>query len=152
MTVQQIMTRHVITVKMDDSLLEVKELFNKHKFHHLMVTDSGRLVGVVSDRDLLKNISPFIDGLSERPADAATLRRRVHQMMTRTPVSIRPETLVSDAAALMIEHSVTCLPVINAHSRLVGIITCRDLLRTIVSSAATGALVSSLNPPTVRHP
>ena len=139
MTVQQIMTRQVITVRMDDSLHEVRELFNQHKFHHLMVVDSGRLVGVVSDRDLLKNISPFVDGLSERVADAATLRRRVHQMMSRTPVSIRPEALVSDAAALMIEHSVTCLPVINTQNRLVGIVTGRDLLRTIVSSAATSA-------------
>ncbi len=146
MTVEQIMTKEIITVEMDDGLFAVRELFNRHKFHHLLVTDGGRLVGVVSDRDLLKNISPFIDRISERAADAATLQRRVHQIMTRTPVTIRPDTPVSEAAALLTEQSVSCLPVVNDNNRPVGIISWRDVLRTIISPTATNSPVRSPSP------
>ena len=61
MTVGQIMTRVVTTIGMDDSVRLVRHLFDEHSFHHLLVVDRGRLVGVISDRDLLRNVSPFID-------------------------------------------------------------------------------------------
>ena len=69
MTVQQIMIRQVITVEMDEHLLALRDVFLQHNCHHLMVVDARRLVGVVSDRDLLRNISPFVDGISERTAN-----------------------------------------------------------------------------------
>jgi len=139
MNVEQIMTRRIISVEMDDGLFAVRELFNQHKFHHLLVTDRGRLVGVVSDRDLLKNISPFIGRMSERTADAATLQRRVHQIMTRALVTVRPHTPVSEAAALLIEQSVSCLPVVSDAQRPVGILSWRDVLRTFISQEAANS-------------
>ena len=139
MTVEQIMTRRIISVEMDDGLFAVRELFNQHKFHHLLVTDRGRLVGVVSDRDLLKNISPFIGRMSERKADAATLQRRVHQIMTRALVTVRPHTPVPEAAALLIEQSVSCLPVVNDAQKPVGILSWRDVLRTSISQEAANS-------------
>lgn len=85
--VAEIMSTKIVTVLADDDLLAVRALFERHNFHHLLVTDNGRLIGVISDRDLLRNLSPFVGRLSERSQDVRTLYRRVHQMMTREPVT-----------------------------------------------------------------
>jgi acetoin utilization protein AcuB len=128
MKIHQIMTRQTITIGMDDNVRRVRDLFEEHGFHHLLVVEKGRLVGVISDRDLLRNVSPFIGKLSERSQDAATLNRRVHQIMTRKPVTISSEMEVEDAAHVMLEHRVSCLPVVTEDGRAVGIVTWRDLL------------------------
>ena len=53
MSIRRIMSKSVVTVAMDDPLSRIKETFDRHGFHHLLVVDAGELVGVISDRDLL---------------------------------------------------------------------------------------------------
>jgi acetoin utilization protein AcuB len=128
MNVDQIMARDIIAIAMDDDVGRVRELFEEHRFHHLLVIEQGRLMGVISDRDLLRNLSPFIGRRSERNQDVETLDRRVHQIMTRKPVTIPPEMKVEDAARLMLKSRVSCLPVVTEKRHAVGIVTSRDLL------------------------
>lgn len=131
MQVSDIMTRDVVTVQMDDTLKWVSEVFEEHRFQHLIVTEEGQTVGVLSDRDLLKHVSPFIGKMAERSQDIASLERRVHQIMTRKLVCCSPETPLRDAAKLFIEHNVSCLPVVQEDcscNRCVGIITPTDLV------------------------
>lgn len=128
----QIMTRHLVTVSQDDFLKLVRELFDAHHFHHLLVIEGGKLVGVISDRDLLKNLSPFVGhSFSERSQDLATLNKRVHQVMTRHLVTVEPATPAKEAIHLMLQHGVSCLPVVDAHMKPVGIVSWRDLLRVL---------------------
>lgn len=128
-TVQTIMTPDVVTVSMDDSVAQVRELFHRHGFHHLLVVDSGKAVGLISDRDLLRNISPFVGKVAERAQDAFCLQRKAHQIMTRSLIWIPPETPVRGAMGLMLAHGITCLPILDEHHHIIGIITWRDLLR-----------------------
>ena len=128
MNINQIMTREIIRIGMDDDVRRVRDLFEEYGFHHLLVVEKGRLEGVISDRDLLRSVSPFISRLSERSQDMATLNRRVHQIMTRKPVTISSEMKVEDAAQVMLEHRVSCLPVVTEDGDAVGIVTWRDLL------------------------
>ena len=128
MNINQIMTRVTITIGMDDDVRRVRDLFEEYGFHHLLVVEKRRLVGVISDRDLLRSVSPFIGKLSERSQDMATLNRRVHQIMTRKPVTISSEMKVEDAAEVMLERRVSCLPVVTEDGHAVGIVTWRDLL------------------------
>ena len=128
MNVRDIMTRKTITIGMDDSLQRVRDLFEEHGFHHLLVVENRRVVGVISDRDLLRSVSPFIDRIAERSRDLATLNRRVHQIMTRRPVTITSDKSVEEAAQIMLEHGVSCLPVVTEHGHPAGIVTSRDLL------------------------
>lgn len=131
--VEDLMSPRVVTISMDNTLRDVRQIFNQRRFHHLVVMEKGQPVGVISDRDWLKNISPFIGiPLGEKPRDSATLKKRVHQIMTRKLVSISPESPANEAANLMIERNVSCLPVVNKEGKLLGIITTRDLLRWIV--------------------
>ena len=134
MKISEVMTRRVMTVNMDDSLRRVRDIFEEHSFHHLLVLDRRRVVGVISDRDLLKHISPFIGKLAERSQDLSTLSRRVHQIMTRKLVSVKDDEAVDSAAASMLEHGVSCLPVVTRDGRPVGIVTAKDLLRFVMNT------------------
>jgi len=95
MTVQQIMTTQIVTVDLDTKLAVVKEIFDKHKFHHLLVLEAGKLFGVISDRDLLKALSPNLGTMAETDKDAATLSKRVCWRAVKTD---HPCALNSDQA------------------------------------------------------
>jgi acetoin utilization protein AcuB len=134
LTIRDIMTTPVFTITMDDSVETIQRAFEDNSFHHIIVNgDEGECVGVVSDRDLLKNLSPFIGKFSERAADAACLKRRAHQIMTRELIAVRPETLFRAAARVMLDSRISCLPVVDADKHCVGIVTLRDVLRWTIT-------------------
>lgn len=87
------------------------------------------LFGIISDRDLLKAVSPNIGTLSETDRDRATLNKRAHQIMSRNLITVTADTTVEVGARLLLEHRVSCLPVVAADGALEGIVTWRDLLR-----------------------
>lgn len=129
-TVGDIMTPRPITVGMDATMREVRDIFESKGFHHLVVLGKDRrAVGVLSDRDLLRTVSPFVGKLAERTADVASLERKAHQVMSRQLISARPNTLLRAAARVMLDHKISCMPVVDRELRLVGIITTRDIVR-----------------------
>jgi len=132
--VRDIMTVKAVFVSMDETLEDVRDIFEVRGFHHLIVVDHDLVVGVISDRDLLKHISPFIGKRHmERDQDTNTLRKRAHQIMTRKPVTVHPDVDVWEAAETLLSQSVSCLPVVDSEGRLCGIVTWRDLLRNCVA-------------------
>lgn len=131
MIIADIMTSPVVTVAMDDKLAEVRRLFQQAGFHHLLVLDGSTLVGVISDRDLLKAISPYVDSASETPRDLATLNKRAHQIMSRRPITVVKEQPVEDAVGLFCQHRISCLPVIDSKGAAIGIVSWRDVLRAV---------------------
>lgn len=129
MKIDDLMSTNVISIHMDERISLVQELFNQHKFHHLLVVDDkNTLVSVVSERDLLKALSPNVGLASESMKDSATLNKRVHQIMARQLVYITQGSTLNAAISLFQESSVSCLPVINKNNKPVGIITWRDIL------------------------
>jgi acetoin utilization protein AcuB len=132
MTLADIMSTRVVTVGPDQDLLAIRKLFDSHRFHHVLVVEQGCLVGVISDRDVLRAASPFVDTLAERPQDVATLRRKAHQIMSRNLVVAHRNDSVKDAAASMLAHAVSCLPVVTHDGRIEGIVSWKDLLRSLL--------------------
>lgn len=128
-TVGAIMTRTVVTVTMDHTVAQIRDLFHRHGFHHLLVVDNGHAAGLISDRDLLKHMSPFVGTRAERSQDSFCLQRRAHQIMTRSLIWIPAETPITDAIALLLAHGITCLPILDEYQHVMGIVTWRDLLR-----------------------
>lgn len=122
------MTNEVVTVGMDDFLSTICGIFDKLRFHHLLVVEDDELRGVISDRDVLKASSPFLNTLSEQNRDVAILRKRAHQIMTRKPITITKEATSEDAVRLMLRETVSCLPVISSDGKIEGILTWKDLL------------------------
>ena len=128
-TVQEIMTTRVVTVEMDDSLEVIRDIFRKVKFHHLLVVDNERLVGVISDRDLLKAISPYVGTMSETTRDRATLEKRAHQIMSHYPYTVRKYCSLQEATQLILRQGVSCLPVTTPEKYIEGIVTWKDLFK-----------------------
>ncbi|MFG0325694.1 MAG: CBS domain-containing protein [Phycisphaerales bacterium JB037] len=128
MSVSTIMTQPVVTIDLDESILAARQTLAERGIRHLVVTEQSRVVGVISDRDLLSNLSPFLGTMSERAQDLNSLKRRVHQIMSRRVRTVRPETPLVDAALLMLEHKISCLPVVDASGQCVGVVTTRDML------------------------
>jgi len=131
-SVDSIMSRKVATVVFDDTLATVKHIFDEAKFHHLLVVEDGKLHGVVSDRDLLRAMSPFIGSTVESARDVNTLNKRVHQIMTRKPITLRPDAGIPDAVELFLTNRVSCIPIVDEQFRPVGILSWRDILRALV--------------------
>jgi acetoin utilization protein AcuB len=133
MKVSSIMTNRVATVEMDDTLRAINNIFCQAKFHHLLVVENEKLVGVISDRDLLKASSPFLDTPAERPCDVARLSRKAHQIMTRELITVEASTLVTEAVAILMKKNVSCLPVVSPLGKIEGIITWKDLLKAYMA-------------------
>ncbi len=125
--VEDSMTREVVTVSPETRADEALALCRERRIRHLPVLEDGRLVGVVSDRDL-RSATPALGD----PARAAALRRlRVGEIMSREVVTARPDEPVEVAANRMREKGIGCLPVVE-DGRLVGIITTSDVMETLV--------------------
>lgn len=132
MTVKRLMSQPVVTVEPDDTLEEVQHIFSNTGFHHLLVTEHRRLVGVVSDRDLLRALSPYLNTAAETERDLVTLKKRVHQVMTRQPYTVNESASLHEAIAVIHDHNVSCVPVVSSGGRVVGILTWRDILRALM--------------------
>ena len=131
MKIEAIMTTSVVTVEMDDSLKVIKDIFDNVSFHHLLVVESGKLFGVISDRDLLRVISPNVGSIHETEKDLASLNKRAHQILTRRPVTLTKESTVGDAIKIFNEHTLSCIPVVDEASKPVGLVSWRDVLNVI---------------------
>jgi acetoin utilization protein AcuB len=111
------------------------QIFDSTKFHHLLVVNEDhKLCGVVSDRDLLRALSPYIGTNVETARDIGTLNKRVHQIMTRKPITLNPDASIEDAVELFLTSRISCIPVVNQDFRPLGIISWRDILKTLGSS------------------
>ncbi len=132
MTISKLMVRPVVTVHPEDKLEEVRDIFNQSGFHHVLVVERGYLVGVVSDRDLLKALSPKVGTPLEGRADRLTLDKRVHQVMSSRLRVLTEQHRVVDAVQLILDYGVSCVPVVDADDRPVGILTWRDILRELL--------------------
>lgn len=126
--ITRLMSPSPVTVEPDDTLATVKEIFDQLKFHHLPVVDDYRLVGLVSDRDLLKALSPYLGSAAETARDLATLNKRVHQVMGRNPVTLSATATLWDAVRVFNRDGVSCIPIVDDRHRPLGILSWRDVM------------------------
>jgi len=120
--VGQVMTGRPSCITPDTPLLKLLNLFHAKQFRHLLVVDDdGVLIGVISDRDVMRCLGP------ERSPNAAVLNRiTARNIMSTDLITATPGTSLDRAVTLMIDHGISCLPV-QIDSTLVGILTNTDL-------------------------
>jgi|SRR5579859_2593335 len=118
MRVSDRMTAEPSSVRPDHTLAAVKALMDAEGIRHIPVAEEGRLVGILTDRDLQRHWG-YLD---------STL---VNAAMVQNPVTVAPEATIEDATRLLISHRIRALPVVEG-SRLVGIITTTDLLKALL--------------------
>jgi acetoin utilization protein AcuB len=132
--VSEIMTRKLITVSPDDSVEKTVQLFRERRVRHLLVLKGERLVGIISDRDLVHALEP-VRGREKKVLNVGGLYfllepMEVREIMSRDVITIGPERSVQDAAAMMLSSRFGALPVV-ADGELMGIVTETDLLRCL---------------------
>lgn len=131
LTVGEVMAGKVATVQFDDTVMVVKGIFESVSFHHLPVVDAGdRVIGILSDRDFLKSISPFLGTINEQNRDVELLKTKVGLIMTRNPNCLSAHTGIIDAIHLMNRKKVSCIPIVELpDNRLLGVVTWKDIVR-----------------------
>ena len=131
MNVSEIMSKNVVSVEMDDMLSEVKAIFENTRFHHLLVIENSKLMGIISDRDLLKAISPNVGTPAASKSDEASLNKRVHQIMSRNPITLSADATVEDAIEVFNQNQVSCIPIVSREQEALGILSWRDILKSL---------------------
>ena len=132
-TVRDVMSQPVHTVGSDESLQAARRALELFHVHHLLVENDGHIVGIVSDRDVLRNLSPYADGISSQSRDEATLRRPIYSIATFDLKTVELDTTLEEAAALMLGDAISCLPVRGPLGSIVGVVTKTDLLEATLS-------------------
>jgi acetoin utilization protein AcuB len=133
MTVDSIMSRDVVTVSPDAALIDIRKRLQEGGFNHMLVIEDGTLCGVISDRDVLKAISPFLDTYSEEHRDVKTLSQPASEIMQSDPITVAPGTSIKEASQTLLDNRVSSLPVVEG-DELVGIVTGKDMLEYYVSA------------------
>ena len=143
-TIQEVMTKEVICLDPQDDIAKAIEVLQTEQFRHVPIVDvEGKLAGLVSDRDILRNL-PFagkrppcppkifrehlfaIDPWSKRhlqPLESIMVRRILH---------ITPGTRICDAVEILCKEKISCLPVVDEGGKLRGLITVTDLMRALL--------------------
>lgn len=124
-----IMTRPVFTLSINDTVADAWRAFNDNHYHHIpLVNETQQLEAIISDRDLLR-FAAVHQGLTDAGgyllADAAT--RRV--------ITAMPQTSIRNVAEVMMLHRFGSMPVVNDEVELVGIVTRSDILKAVVTTA-----------------
>jgi CBS domain-containing protein len=141
MKVADVMTVDVLTVSKETSLREVAALLMERRISGLPVVDEGRVIGVVSEGDILakergrlaERRGLFGVLLTDRATAELKLEARTAEAaMTSPALTIGPDRSVAEAAGTMVDKGVNRLPVVNADGELLGIVTRADLVRAFV--------------------
>lgn len=132
-TVADIMTRYVVSVYEEDDLNEVRLKLLDRSFHHLPVIDGPRVVGMLSQRDMLRATVSGLDGGAFAQAREARYLERtfVRDIMQTRVHCIRPTDSLRAAARQLLANRIGALPVTDEQGNLVGIVTENDLVRQL---------------------
>jgi acetoin utilization protein AcuB len=134
MYIGRIMHTNLITVAPDTTLVEARKLLESKGIEHLLVVDdSGKLVGILSDRDLNHYWASPANTLSTHELGYLLEKILVKMIMVKTVVTITPETTIERAAQIMQSNNISSLPVME-NGKLVGIITSTDVMEVLLDA------------------
>lgn len=125
--VHDVMTREVRTLGPNDRLALADELMQQGRFRHVVVVDDGRVVGVLSRRDIFHGALAWSLGQGRKAHEQLLAATPVKDVMASRVVTVDPDAPLAEAAALLREHKIGCLPVV-AGDALVGVLTEGDFL------------------------
>lgn len=131
MSIEKLMSKNIISLDIDDDLAKAKLAFDEHKIHHLLILNGKELAGIITDRDLYKQLSPHINTRNETPRDSSLLRKKVNLFMSRELVTAPLHTTLNEAVLLFYDNKISCLPIVDDNFAPIGIVTWRDIIKII---------------------
>lgn len=132
--VREIMMGSPVTLRPDDTLDLASDVISLGRIRHIPVVEKGQLVGIVSGRDLMGAATNHIFGLKQKSRSALLKSVLIKDIMKKHVVTMEPETPIKEAARVMADKKIGCVPVVSEGS-LVGLVTTTDILRYVESLA-----------------
>ena len=134
MLASEMMTKQVVTLSSTAILREAYQLFTSKRFRHVPCVDAAmKLVGILSDRDLLRRAAHI--GAIPKPTQAAWEDESVSSVMSHQVLVASPDTEMREVARVLFHERIGCMPIVDDAQLLVGIITRSDVLRTLLVEA-----------------
>lgn len=133
MFVKTYMTPNPITITPDSTHPQAMSILRKNKIRHLPVVENNRLVGIIVEKDLLSNQPSPATTLSVYEIYSLLEMLRVRQMMSRPVITVEGDCPVEEAARIMVENTISCLPIMDGKT-LIGIITETDIFKVLVDA------------------
>ena len=133
-TVREIMMGSPVTLTPEATLDLANDVISLGRIRHIPVVDGGKLVGLLSERDLIGAAANRIFNLKQKSRSALLKNELVKNVMKKNVVTVSPETPIKDAARLMADKKIGCVPVMSEGS-LVGLVTTTNILRYLESIA-----------------
>lgn len=133
MALEQVMLEKIVIAGPLDSLRHLAYLFEQRETHHILVMEDEHLLGIISDRDLLRSIHPntFSDIASN--TEERVLNKTANQIMTPKPFCISPEKSIIHASEIMLEKRISALPVLDENKRVIGVVSLRGVVNYFVT-------------------
>ena len=128
--VREIMTGSPVTLKPEDTLDLANNVISLGRIRHIPVVEDGRLVGLLSERDLMGAATTEIFGLKQKRKSALLKTVLIKDVMKKRVITVKPDTPIKDAAQLMADKKIGCVAVVSAEA-LVGLVTTTDILRYV---------------------
>ncbi len=132
MFVAERMTRHPVTMNSTATVGEVDRMMKKYKFHRMIIVDDGKLVGYLSDRDVMRVAPSPATSLSKYEIRELLDKLSVKDIMQQRVITVSEDATIEEAALIMYQNKVGGLPVISQVGKVVGIITATDILKTFI--------------------
>jgi CBS domain-containing protein len=135
MNVEDIMVKEVVTIEVDATVKEAVSLMNKHEIGCLLAIKDQKLLGIITERDLLKKVLECAK---------APEKTKVREIMSKQLITGAPQMNIVDAARLMIKENIKKLP-ITTNDKLVGLITLTDIARSARLEAQMANLMKEMS-------
>lgn len=132
------MTRQVVTIKPRDTLLRARQLVARREINQLPVVKDGKLVGILTDRDIRDAYPPSVAMYTGTSIDRYARSHFVEEAMTYNLITVAPNATVREAAILLRRNRIGALPVLTGE-KLMGIFTRSDLIRSLIESDGTSS-------------
>lgn len=133
MLVKDWMSEHVITLDENVSIMKAIQVLKEHKIRRIPVTRDGKLVGIVTDRDIKEATPSKITTFEVHEMYYLLSELKLKDVMTKDPLTVKPYDTVEYAAVLMLENKISGLPVVTDDGHVVGIITQTDIFKLFVN-------------------
>lgn len=143
MDVQKIMTTTLTTVSPDQVVGDLFHLFKEFHYHHVLLVEGKKLVGIPSDRDVSQNLSRFFGTGEQGEESENTVKdldlwtRSVSEIMSKKLITVEKDTSIDLASILLLENNISCLPIVDGELMLEGLLTWKDILQYHVYSGDT---------------
>ncbi len=133
MLVKDWMSTNVITVNANDNMQQAISLMTEHKISMLPVLEEGKLVGIVTDRDLKRAAPSYVTLLEVKQILYHMSRVEVRAIMNMDPITVPADYTIEETAELLLSHRISGCPVVDGQGTIVGVITKNDLFKAVIS-------------------